>query len=107
MSISEIEATFGQEQRYGEEENMLKMGAEVGQHKEGQNMGIRVSAENNQKQLQAAWKLREISTSCMILDHLQAFKLALSNVKEQGWEGFKVHTFLQSSPKPNQRAILN
>ena len=56
MSISEIEATFGQEQRYGEEENMLKMGAEVGQHKEGQNMGIRVSAENNQNQLQAAWK---------------------------------------------------
>ena len=77
MSISETEVANEQEQRYAGEESTLKICVEVEQHKKGQNMGTGISTENDQNQLQAAWKLRERSTGSMILDNLQAINLAL------------------------------
>ena len=92
MSISETDTALEQEQMEAPDENMLIICVDIGQHKEGQTMGIGITAENNLNQLLAAWKMREQSTESIILDYLQTIKLALSKIKEQGWEMIKIHT---------------
>ena len=68
----------------GEEEYLLNISVEVGQHVEGQNMGIGVIAENNLSQKCEAWILNERSTGSAVLDHLLAIKLTLHKLKDTG-----------------------
>ena len=70
MSISETYIAQEQEQRVAKDENMLNICVDVGQHEEGQNMGIGITVENNLNQLLAAWILNERSTRSIVLDHL-------------------------------------
>ena len=64
----------------------------VGQHVEGQKMGIGVTAENNMGQKCAAWILNERSIGSVVLDNLLAIKLALCKLKEQDWQYIKIQT---------------
>nr|XP_027082417.1 uncharacterized protein LOC113704743 [Coffea arabica] len=92
MSISETEIAHEQEERVGEDENMLNICEDVGQHVEGQNMGIGITTENNMSQICAAWILKERSTGLVVLDNLLAIQLALCKIKEQGWQSIKIQT---------------
>ena len=73
-----------------EEGNMLNICVDVGQHKEGQNMGIGITPKNNFNQLFATWKLKDRSTGTIVLHYLQAMKLALCKTKEQDWQLTKI-----------------
>ncbi|XP_027090263.2 uncharacterized protein [Coffea arabica] len=92
MSISETEIAQDEEERVGEDDNLLNISVEVGQHVEGQNMGIGVTAENNLCQKCAAWILKERSTGSVVLDNFLAIKLALCKLKEKGWQYIKIQT---------------
>ena len=76
----------------GEDENLLNISVEVGQHVEGQNMGIGVAVENTLGQKCEAWILNERSTGSVVLDNLLAIKLALCKLKEKGWQYIKIQT---------------
>ncbi|XP_027174688.1 uncharacterized protein LOC113774342 [Coffea eugenioides] len=92
MSISETEIAQDEEERVGEDDNLLNISVEVGQHVEGQNMGIGVTTENNLCQKCEAWMLNERSTGSAVLDNLLAIKLALCKLKGKGWQHIKIQT---------------
>ena len=92
MSISETETTHAQEERVGEDENMLIICVDVGKHIEWQNMGIGITAENIMSQICAAWILKKRSTGAVALDNFLAIRLALCKIKEQGWQYIKIQT---------------
>nr|XP_027081023.1 uncharacterized protein LOC113703745 [Coffea arabica] len=92
MSISKTEVAQEDEERLREEDNLLNISVEVGQHAEGQNMGIGVTAENNRSQKCAAWILKERSTGSAVVDNLMAIKLALCKLNEKGWQYIKIQT---------------
>ena len=71
---------------------LLNISVEVGQHVEGQNMGIGVAAQNNWNQKCEAWILNERSTGSAVQDNLLAIKLALYKLKEKGWQHIKIRT---------------
>ena len=45
--MSETETVQDEEERMGEDDYLLNISVEVGQHVEGQNMGIGVATQNN------------------------------------------------------------
>ncbi|XP_027109391.2 uncharacterized protein [Coffea arabica] len=89
MSISETEIANDP----GElDRNILSIHVNVGQHMEGHNMGIGITATNGNNQIGAAWILRERSTGSVVLDNLVAIQLALCKLKEHGWQHIQVQT---------------
>ncbi|XP_027184267.1 uncharacterized protein LOC113782585 [Coffea eugenioides] len=92
MSILETETAQDEEVWMGDEECLLNISVEVGQHVEGQNMGIGVTAENNLSQRRDAWILSERSTGSAVLDNLLAIKLTLQKLKDKGWQHVNIRT---------------
>ncbi|XP_027169409.1 uncharacterized protein LOC113769134 [Coffea eugenioides] len=92
MSISETETANEQEDRREPEGNMLIIRVNVGQHIEGQNMGIGITTTNALNQIGVAWMLKERSTGSAVLDNLVAIQLALCKLKERGWQNIQIQT---------------
>nr|XP_027082185.1 uncharacterized protein LOC113704482 [Coffea arabica]XP_027082186.1 uncharacterized protein LOC113704484 [Coffea arabica] len=92
VSISETDIADVQEQRVVEDTNTLTISVHVGQHLEGLNMGIGITAENRLHQLSAVWLMKERSTGSPILDNLVAIRLALCKLMERGCFSIKLQT---------------
>ncbi|XP_027181770.1 uncharacterized protein LOC113780156 [Coffea eugenioides] len=90
LSISETETAEVQDEMVGENDNIRTISIAVGQHTEGQNMGIGITVQNTQSQICAAWALKERSTGSVTLDHFLALQLTLCKIMAQGWQYIKI-----------------